>query len=131
MNSGQTAAATFGGAVLAESLIGGIGIGMLGTAVGIPAAAVVAAVGGTATAVKLIEEHKNGLPRLKFMADMDDKFILRKGDIDVIFSVSKCKQHCAYYYKTKHASQPKERVTLQQLRNVYSQMLRSGYTRVS
>ena len=95
MNSGQTAAATLGGAILAENIIGGIGIGMLGTAFGIPAAAVVGAVGGAITVNKLIEEN---FPP-ESTADRANIYWLRKDSTIVRFRVHSVSEQGSYSMK--------------------------------
>ena len=130
MNSGQTAAATFGGALLAESLVGGIGIGMLGTAFGIPAAAVVAAVGGTATALKLIQENNESKP-IKG-SDFKNYYLEKEGTL-YQFCIRKTGDWG--YYHVKAPNQPWSKkyyhFDMTKLRTAYAVCLRDGYVRIN
>ena len=133
MNSGQTAAATLGGAVLAESLIGGIGIGMLGTAVGIPAAAVVATVGGIATASKGLEEQ---MPNIRAWANnRASVYWLKKDATTILFRVNARVDDDAFNkgshtirFRNNRLTDDKETyVPIKELRAIYKSYLDQGY----
>ena len=131
MNSKQTAFATVIGAAAAESLIGGIGIGMLGTAVGVPAAAVVATVGGTVAAVKAVNENK---PRIKaWAADLPKVYFLKKGDTTVRFRVHPVSQKGSYAfrYNDNDGFCREYHYSAEVLRQVYKNFLNEGFKAIA
>lgn len=85
MNSTQTGLLTIGGMAGAQLLIGGIGIGMLGTAVGVPAAAIVGTVGGTATTAKLYDENKDSIKA--WASNRPSIYWLKKDSITIRFRI--------------------------------------------
>ena len=132
MNSGQTAAATFGGALLADGIIGGMGLAVMGTAISVPAAAVVATIGGVATAVKLIDEHTNPATPAKNVPTQTYKtFILQKNGFTYNFHVSK---EYGYYTYKEHGGSISDKVyvwNIADLRDHYADLLRRGFKRIS
>lgn len=128
MNSGQTAVATLGGAVAAESLIGGIGLAIGGTAVGIPAAAVVLTVGGVATAAKLLEEK---MPKLRaWSATKRTAYWLKKDDVVILFGVNPGSQIGDYRVRYRNGVMTNDVPTyrfVSVLREVYKDYLSQGF----
>lgn len=128
MNSGQTAVATLGGAIAAESLIGGIGLAIGGTAIGIPAAAVVATVGGVATAAKLLEEQ---MPKIRaFAATKRSAYWLKKDDIVILFGINPGSQIGDYRVRYRNGVMTNDVPTyrfVNVLREVYKDYLNQGF----
>ncbi len=129
MNSGQTAAATIGGAIAAESLIGGIGLAIGGTAIGIPAAAVVATVGGVATAAKLLEEQ---MPRLRAWAnDRPSIYWLKKDGTTILFRTNSGQNGQGDYrvrFRDNRLTDDRETyVSIEELRVIYKAYLTQGF----
>ncbi len=130
MNSGQTAAATIGGAALAQATIGGIGVAALGTAVGIPAATVVATVGGVATAAKLLEEQKSNI--IDWANDRPSIYWLKKDGTTILFRVhtkeTSTKGDYRIRFRNNTLTDDKETyVSIEELRSIYKAYLIQGF----
>jgi len=124
-------AATIGGAVLAEEIIGGIGVTMLGGAIGIPAAAIVAVGGAVALACTLGNDTDDDSKSVSVQSDSGElsSFFLSKDSTTYKFSVN----------ITKGWGQTSRKLTnniwcdfkyyssLQELRDYYKSLLDQGF----
>lgn len=121
MNKTQkTVAGTAGLAVLAETFIGGIGITMLGGAVGIPASLVVAAAGGAA--LLFTEEDDD-------TSDKCETFRLIKGNDIMSYFINHTQQTGVVYSGRIRwcAKDVIELHSLEAMREAYKMALTSGY----
>ena len=130
INGNQKAigAATLGTAVLVEEVIGGIGISMLGTAIGIPAAAIVVAGGAIALACGLGSDDKSDTP--KTPSTPLTSYLLVKSGVTHKFSVNKDRgwgQTCLKTASSPDWTNYRYFSTLGELRDFYKSLLQKGY----
>lgn len=131
INSNQKAigAATIGGALLVEEVIGGIGISMLGGAIGIPAAAIVVAGGAIALACGLGSDDESDTPEPEAKSEMTTHLLVKPG-ITHKFLVNQDKgwgQTCLRTASSSDWSNYQYFSTLGELRDYYKSLLQKGY----
>ena len=132
MNKTQkTVVGTAGLAVLAETFIGGIGVTMLGGAIGIPAAGIVAVAGGVALlCMKDDEEETDGETDSPKTSSELTTYTLVKAGITHKFSVNSHRgwgQTCLKTSSSPDWTNYRYFSNLRELRDFYKSLLEKGY----
>jgi len=129
-NQKTIAAATLGGALLVEEVIGGIGISMLGGAIGIPAAAIVVAGGAIALACGLGSDDESDTPSTPVTTSSLTTHLLVKPGVTHKFSVNQDRgwgQTCLKTASSPDWTNYRYFSTLGELRDFYKSLLQKGY----
>ena len=131
MNDKQAkiAAGTAVGTIGAEALIGGLGIGLLGTAVAVPASLVVATVGTIAFFAAGDDAPESVSPAPSSNTGMT-VYLLKKGMQTYKFSVNQSRgwgQTCWNLFPNGRYDDYKYYSTLGELRDFYKSLLNKGY----